>query len=370
MSGGPGADAALPELTVVVVTCNARALLEDCLASLGEQDYPARCIEILVYDNGSSDGTGEWLAHEHPSVRVLAARENTGFAAPNNRAAEAAASPLLCLVNNDMRFARTFLRELVTVRAATGAACVGARILTVDGSRIEFDSGTMSFYGHGAPWRHGENADRHAAETAARDSLFASGGAMLVEREAFLRAGGFDESYFAYFEDVDLGWRLWALGERCVQAPAARAYHREHASEHLLAPGRRMAMLERNALCSVWKNYEPERGQRMFGCALALASERARLEPGRREACEQGVLEASALLPAMEERRREIASRRRRSDREIVPLFREPWRPAIGGDAYRERQRVLARAFGADELLPPEPDPTARRGIEETTPCT
>ena len=363
------ADAELPEVTFVVVTCNGRALLAECLASLREQDYPARRVEILVHDNGSSDGTTDWLAREHPSVRVIAADANGGFAGPNDRAAEAASSPLLCLVNNDMRFATTFLRELVAARTSTQAACVGARILTADGDRIEFDGGTMNFQGHGAPWRHGADASRHAAEAAPRDSLFASGGAMLVDREVFLAAGGFDEDYFAYFEDVDLGWRLWTLGERCVHAPAARAFHREHASEHLLGPGRRMAMLERNALCSVWKNYEPERGQRMFGCALALAAERARLEPGRREACEQGVLEATALLPAMEERRRALAARRKRSDREIVPLFREPWRPAIGGDGYRARQSALAAAFGADELLPPETDETAGRTREETAGC-
>jgi GT2 family glycosyltransferase len=355
----------LPDVTVVIVTCNGRTLLAECLASLREQDYPARRIEILVYDNGSSDGTVDWLAREHPAVRVIAARDNTGFAAPNNRAAAAARSSLLCLVNNDMRFARTFLRELVTARATTGATCVGARILSADGIRIEFDGGTMSFYGHGAPWRNGADASRHAAETTPRDSLFASGGAMLVERDAFLEAGGFDESYFAYFEDVDLGWRLWTLGERCTHAPAARAFHREHASEHLLGPGRRMAMLERNALCSVWKNYEAERGQRMFGCALALASERARLDPGRREACEQGTLEAIALLPEMEERRRALSKRRRRSDLDVVALFREPWRPAIGGDAYRARQRALAVTFGADELLPAESDQTAGVAREE-----
>src|SRR5690606_7834042 len=117
--------------------------------------------------------------------------------------------------------------------------------------------------------------------------LFASGGAMLVERDAFLRVGGFDEDYFAYFEDVDLGWRLWALGERCVHAPRAVAYHREHASEHLLGPDRRMTLLERNALLGVYKNYEPERGERTFRCALALLAERARLDAARAPACWQ-----------------------------------------------------------------------------------
>jgi len=342
----------LPEVSIVVVTCNGRPLLAECLASLGALDYPAERIETIVYDNGSSDGTCAWLASAWPRVRVLAGDENLGFAVPNNRAAAQASAPLLCLVNNDMRFATSFLRELVTARARSGAACVGARILTDDGSRIEFDGGTMNFYGHGAPHRHGADVAAYADEVTPCDSLFASAGAMLVERAAFLASGGFDEDYFAYFEDVDLGWRLWALGERCAHAPAARAYHREHASEHLLAPGRRMALLERNALLSLYKNYEPERGARVFACALALLAERARLEPARRTACEQGLIGALDVLPGAEQRRREIAARRVRSDRDLVPLFREPWRPPIGGAAYAERQRALAAAFAADDLLP------------------
>lgn len=368
MSVARAESADLPEVSVVLVSCNGRHLLADSLASLHEQEYPHERVEILVYDNGSSDGTADWLATTWPRVRVLAGSENLGFASPNNLAARHASGALLCLVNNDMRFATTFLRELVAARTRTGAACVGARILTDDGGRIEFDGGMMNFYGHGAPARHGDGAAEHENESEPRDTLFASGGAMLVDRSTFLAAGGFDEDYFAYFEDVDLGWRLWVLGERCVHAPAARAFHREHASEHLLAPGRRMALLERNALLSVYKNYEEERGRRVFTCALALVAERARLEPSRREACERGALEALALLPAAEHRRREIAARRRRPDRDIVPLFREAWRPPIGGAAYAERHRVLAAAFAADDLLPADDAVTSPR-VEEQPAC-
>jgi GT2 family glycosyltransferase len=342
----------LPMVSILIVTCNGHSLLADCLASLAEQDYPQERVEILVYDNGSTDGTRAWLAASWPRVRVIAAEQNDGFALPNNRAAAQASAPLLCLVNNDMRFATSFLRELVLARARTGASCVGARILTDDGERIEFDGGTMNFYGHGAPYRHGASAALHAGDVVPEETLFASGGAMLIERAAFLDAGGFDEDYFAYFEDVDLGWRLWVLGARCVHAPAARAYHREHGSEQLLPAGRRMALLERNALLSAYKNYEPERGARVFSCALALLAERARLDPERRRACEQGLIEALDALPAVEQRRRDIAARRVRSDRDLVPLFREPWRPPIGGDAYAARQRALAAAYGADDLLP------------------
>jgi GT2 family glycosyltransferase len=357
-----------PEVSIVIVSCNGRALLAECLASLAQQDYPAARVETIVYDNGSSDGTCEWLASTWPRVRVLAASENQGFAVPNNRAAAQASAPLLCLVNNDMRFATSFLTQLTAARAQSGASCVGARILSHDGDRIEFDGGAMNFYGHGAPHRHGEPAAAHEADAAPEETLFASGGALLIERAAFLAAGGFDEDYFAYFEDVDLGWRLWLLGERCVHAPAARAFHREHGSEHLLPAGRRTMLLERNALLSIYKNYEPERGARIFACALALLAERGRLEPARRAACEQGLTGALDALPAAERRRREIAARRVRADRDVVRLFRAPWRPPIAGDAYAARQRALAAAFGADDLLPADDHVLVRPG-EERAAC-
>jgi len=340
-----------PEVSVLIVTCNGRELLAGCLASLAELDYPAERVETIVYDNASSDGTRDWLAAAWPRVRVIAGSENLGFAAPCNRAAEEAAAPLLCLVNNDMRFARSFLRELVAARVRTGAACVGARILTHDGTRIELDGGTMNFYGHGAPWRHGADAAAHDAEQEPRDTLFACGGAMLIAREVFLASGGFDEDYFAYFEDVDLGWRLHVLGERCVHAPAARAFHREHGSEHLLEPGRRVALLEQNALLSLYKNYERERGERVLRCALALLAERARLAPERAAACRDGLMGALATLPRAEQRRREIEVLRVRSDAELAPLFLEPWRAPIAGDAYARRQRELAATFAAADLF-------------------
>jgi len=340
-----------PEVSLIVVTHDGRALLEECLASLAGLAYPAERIETVVYDNGSRDGTLAWLRECHPGVRSIAGDENLGFAAPNNRAARVAGAPLLCMVNNDMRFAPDFLSELVRAREATGAACVGARILDWAGERIEFDGGTMNFYGHGAPRRRGVPAAELAGETTPVPSLFASGGAMLVERETFLAAGGFDERYFAYFEDVDLGWRLWLLGHRVAQAPAARAWHRGHSTEGALGTGRRTALLERNALLTLYKNYECERGERVLRCALALLAERARIDAARRPACERGLAEFLVALPGAERDRAALARRRVRSDREIAPLFVEPLRPTIGGEEYRTRQAELAALFGAADLF-------------------
>lgn len=342
-----------PEVAIAIVTCDRRELLGACLESIDALDYPADRIEVLVFDNGSSDGTREWLRAERPRVRLLESPSNQGFAAPNDRCAEAASAPLLCLVNNDVRLHPAFLRELVDARRTSGAACVGARILDGSGDRIEFDGGVMSFDGHAAPRGWGDPAPPLLGEAPGTTvpSLFASGGAMLVDRAVFLEAGGFDEDYFAYFEDVDFGWRAWVLGHRVAVAPRAIAWHREHGSEGLLPPGRRIELLERNALLSVWKNYEPARAERAFACAIALAAERARIEPARAAACERAVLGAAALLPRAQERRQAIQARRLRGDAEIAPLFREPMRPPIGGTEYAARLAEVARLFGMTDLF-------------------
>lgn len=355
---------ALPDVSVLIPTCNGRSLLETCLLSLAEIDYPREHLAVLVYDNGSSDGTREWLAAAHPEVRVLATERNDGFAAPCNRLAAAAASRRVCFLNNDVRVAPDFLRALVAAAEGTGAACVGGRILSSDGERIEFDGGTMSLFGHGAPRGYGTLAASREGEVEPFPSLFACGAAMLVDRDVFLDAGGFDEGYFAYYEDVDLGWRLWILGEECVIAPAARVFHREHGTEAVLPPGRRLALLERNALIGVAKNYENERALRVLHCALALLGERARLatDPARRRACTEGLVAAIDGLPGAELRRAELRERRRRSDVEVAPLFGDPWQPAIAGEEYARRQRELAALFGAGDLFPVETAGGARTG--------
>ncbi len=339
-----------PALTVAIPTWNGRHLLEPCLRALAAAE-PVGGVETSVLDNGSADDTAGWLERSHPEVKVLASSRNLGFAAACNRLVRAARTRLVLLLNNDVEVEPEALVELLRAHERTGAASVGARVLSADGRSVEFDGGTMNFHGHGAGRRHGARAAAVAAEREPRPTLFACGAAMLVDREAFLAAGGFDECYFAYFEDVDLGWRLWLLGEECAIAPAARVRHRGQASERALGREGRLPLLERNALLTIYKNYEPDVGERIFACALALLEERARLDPGRAGACRSGLLSALAALPEAERRRGELARRRSRSDREVAPLFAEPWRPVVAGAEYARVQAELAARFGVAELL-------------------
>ncbi|HXO20874.1 MAG TPA: glycosyltransferase family 2 protein, partial [Thermoanaerobaculia bacterium] len=250
---------AAPAVSVALLSWNGRQHLETCLAALDEQDDPGVAWELLVLDNGSSDGTADWVRAHHPRARLIESPVNLGFCAGNNRLVEAARGEAVAFLNNDTRPARGWLKGLVEALAAAPAdvAAVSGEIVDWTGERLDFARGVMTFDGHAfqVDFRRPLAVARPPA--AGEELLFACGGNMLVRRASFLAAGGFDEDYFAYLEDVDLGWRLWAGGERVTFAPAAVVHHRSSATSDLLGLFNRGFLFERNAFLTAYKNYEP-----------------------------------------------------------------------------------------------------------------
>jgi GT2 family glycosyltransferase len=218
---------ALPEVSVVVVTLDGREMLPACLDALRDQACPAPRMETLVFDNGSQDGSVEWL-ETRPDVRLLRSPTNLGFAEPNNRAAQAARGRWLVLLNNDAVPEPGFVDRLVWTAENHHAAAAAACILDETGQATEFGGGGLSWLGLGFQHSSWHPAFREAEEGTRLP--FACGGAMAVRRDLFLEAGGFDADYFAYYEDVDLGWRLNLTGHHVVYAPQARVRHRRHAT--------------------------------------------------------------------------------------------------------------------------------------------
>lgn len=266
----------LPDVTVIVLNFNGKDHLGDCLDSLLALDYPPERLEIMVVDNGSVDQSVPFVRQVYPSVRLLELPENRGFAAGNNAGAQAARGTYLAFLNNDMRVDPRWLIEMVeAMQTADDVASVGARILTWDGSGIDFVGGALNFYGMGF-----QPEDVVKAGEGVHEILFACGGAMLIRRDVFLASGGFDESFFAYFEDIDLGWRLWVLGYRVLLAPRAVVYHRGHATGKRFEMERRILLYERNALATIFKNYGDEALTRVLPVALLLMARRTMLASG------------------------------------------------------------------------------------------
>ncbi len=262
----------LPNVTIVILNHNGRDLLADCLNSILALDYPQDRLEIVLVDNGSTDDSVRYVAQSFPTVRVIKLPANLGFAKGNNIGAQAVRSEYVAFLNNDMRVDRRWLAKLVeAIQTSDDVAAVGSKILSWDGSEIDFAGGMLNFYGMGFQ----STDDGPDGDNAIREVLFACGGALLVRRNIFLDTGGFDENFFAYFEDVDLGWRLWLLGYRVLLQPLAVAYHRGHATGKKFAVERRALLYERNALYMIIKNYESKNLEKILPAALLLTAKRS-----------------------------------------------------------------------------------------------
>jgi GT2 family glycosyltransferase len=266
-----------PLVSLVTVNYNGRALLETFLQSVDAQEFPAERLELIVVDNGSSDGSAEFVRERFPSARVIENSSNLGFATANNQGADCARGRYLALLNNDMRLDPRWVGEMVRYleRQSPELVCAGSLILSWDGTQIDFGGSTMAFNGVGFQLHAGALPEQ--VQDYPERILFPCGGAMMIERDVYLEAGGFDGDFFAYLEDVDLGWRLWLLGYEVGFCHDAVTYHLHNATSRLFAEYRKNVLVERNALASMIKNYGDDTLAVTLPAALLLAVKRMAL---------------------------------------------------------------------------------------------
>jgi GT2 family glycosyltransferase len=211
------------EALVVIPTHNGRAHLADALAALAVQ---TATIAVVVVDNGSSDGTADLVAERFPEVTLVRSEHNLGFGKAINTAVRAARidTEALVLVNNDCVCEPEFVERICAPLArpgigmAAGVLLQAAQPTLIDSAGIELDS-TLRSYDY--LWNMPSGVLSGAA-----DPVGPCGGAAAYRLAAFRSAGGFDESFFAYWEDVDLALRLRLAGWGCALAADARAVHR------------------------------------------------------------------------------------------------------------------------------------------------
>lgn len=217
---GPGAEP--PLITVVVVNYNGGDYLRGCLASLARQTF--RNFETILVDNNSTDGSLERLSERPPNLRVLRESVNHGFAGANNLAARLGAGRWLALLNPDAEADPDWLERLMQVVEERPRYRVVASLQVSLGDPAVLDGAGDCYLAFGYAWRGGFGMP--AARIPPAGECFAPcGAAALYPREAFLAVGGFDEAYFCYHEDVDIGFRLRLAGERCQFDPRVRVRH-------------------------------------------------------------------------------------------------------------------------------------------------
>lgn len=358
-----------PSVGVIIVNLDGAQHLPSCLDSLSAQDYPSGLVEVVVVDNGSTDGSRDLLERDYSWVRVLPQESNLGFAPAVDVGVRAVQSDCVALLNNDMRVEPNWLTELVRLyEPVNGVPCVGGQILSWDGQTVDFAQSGLNFIGMGVQANFGR--PRHSVEVRdGQELLFACGGAMLVERATYMNSGGFDPKFFAYFEDVDFGWRLWILGFRVRLAAKAVSYHRHHGTSARFPEHQRVLLLERNALRSMIKNYDHDQLGTVLGPSLLLLAQRAvsrgNLDRGpydigaQAEATEMvdrvalahlhAVSDVIEDLPRLLAQREDIQRARRRGDSEILERFGRPFDPPVADDSYLQAQEKVVSGFGLDD---------------------
>lgn len=263
-----------PTVTIVVLSYNSREHLDACFSSLKKLDYSSEQLELLLVDNASTDGSADFVEQHFPTVQVLRNQENLGFDAGNNVGARHATGTWVAFLNPDMRVSPDWLVHMLEVALAdVKTVCVGSRLLSWDGKSIDFGGAAMNFYGHGMQEGFGQRDLKNFAHE--KDILFPCGGAFIIRKDIFMEVGGLDEDFFSFFEDVDLGWRLWVLGYQVRYAGRATVYHIHHGSWGKAPQSRRLALSERNALYTIFKNYDDQSLRQVWPASVMLLVRRA-----------------------------------------------------------------------------------------------
>jgi GT2 family glycosyltransferase len=214
--------AARPAISVVVVAYRSGATLQACLSKLAGQTF--RDFEVLLVDNASPEREAQPAAAAIPGVRLIENSVNNGFAGANNQGARAAHGRWLALLNPDAFPEPDWLAELAAAaeRWPQVRAFTSRQVMDDDPKVLDGLGDVMS--GPCIPYRGGYLAP-DPGDTAEGEVFSPCGAAMMIDRALFLELGGFDEDFFCYCEDVDLGYRLQLAGEPTLVAPRAVVRH-------------------------------------------------------------------------------------------------------------------------------------------------
>lgn len=311
----------LPRVCVIIVTHNGRQFLPDCLSSLRAVDYPVGHWTLVVVDNASNDGSPDYVAANFPTAVVIRQTQNIGFAAGNNvglRHALAHGFEFAYLLNQDTVVQPDFLRQVVAIaQAEPGVAAVQSKLLLHGTSLVNSRGNVIHYLGFGYAGGHRQPD----GPLPIRDIAYASGAATLLRCATLRSVGLLDETLFMYHEDLELGWRLWLAGYRCVLAPDSVVYHKYEFSRSI----KKYYWMERNRYLVLLTHYRFATLLLIWPAILLVDA--GLLAQSVRGGYFQPVMAAHLYFfnPAawrnIWRRRRSVQKLRRRPDREIITRF-------------------------------------------------
>jgi hypothetical protein len=218
------------KVSIVILNWNGLHFLRQFIPVLAEHSPPG-ISRIVVADNGSSDGSSEWLMENHPDIRLIILDHNHGYAGGYNLALDQIDTPFAVLLNSDVEVTQGWLEPLLEQMEDPAYASVMPKILA-HGRRGSFEyagaaGGWIDRFGY--PFCRGRIfnvIEEDSGQFNSPEKVFwTSGACMMVRMKAFREAGGFDSSFFAHMEEIDLCWRMHALGFLAGYVPASTVYH-------------------------------------------------------------------------------------------------------------------------------------------------
>jgi len=242
----------------VIVNWDGKHLLAECLPSVIEAiQHDGGSHDVLVVDNGSKDGSVEFIREEFPTIQILALDRNYGFSEGNNRGIAKASTDTVVLLNNDMIVDRGFLSPLLDGFSDPCVFAVTSQIFFQDTTRRREETGkTRARFQDGEFYFWHDEIGPQDEQLEAIPVFWAGGGSCALDRRKFLAIGGFDQLYHPFYvEDTDLSYQAWKRGWKSLLAPGSRVVHKHRGTSKTRFGNDFVEnTIRRNQYLFIWKN--------------------------------------------------------------------------------------------------------------------
>jgi len=325
----------LPYVSIVIVNYNGLSFLKKCLPSILEINYPREKYEIIMVDNASTDNSVDYVRRKFPYVKIIKLARNYGFTGGCNIGAKCSSGDFIFFLNNDTVVDKNCLIEAVKVMLRNDKIAIcGSKVISLRDFTIQYGGGFLHYMGDVIYVPISE-------EKIKRDYLLVGsicGASFLIRRRVFWEIGGFDDSYFAYSDEVDLCHRAWLAGYYVMYCPKSIVYHYGGGTAGQLITGKNTLLYSRllsplkifygnrNSLINIMKNFELKNmflglfiSFFLFIFQLLLILKKLEV---KKDKCIKLLISAYIWplrhLKIVFKKRAFIQTRRKRSDRELV----------------------------------------------------
>ena len=247
------------KVSVIIPHWNGIDILKDCLESLSKSSYPN--LETIVVDNASTDGSSEWLSNNYPDINLIQNTKNHGYAGGCNIGAEQSSGDYLIFLNNDTVHNEDFIERLADfLNLNPQVSAVQPKILNYfDRNKFDYAGGGGGWIDIlGFPFARGRlflniETDKNQYEKI-RPIFWASGTALMIRKKHFHQLGGFDNTFFAHQEEIDLCWKIHLSGNQVWSIPGAVVFHKNAVTLPMFSRLKQY-LNHRNSMLMILSNY-------------------------------------------------------------------------------------------------------------------